>query len=83
MSTSNTLLIGSGRLARHLKHLSVENSLNSSVENSHYHYWDRSQSVQSLSPIIKSVTHIWLAISDQSIVPFYEQHLANKTKSKR
>ena len=70
MSTSNTLLIGSGRIARHLKHWLPQKT---------FYCWDRSQPVQSFSPIIKSVSHIWLAISDQAIVPFYEQHLANKT----
>lgn len=69
MSTTNTLLIGAGRIARHLKFI-CKHKVN---------YWDRSQSVDMLETKIKSATHIWLAISDSAIIPFYEQNLEGKT----
>jgi 2-dehydropantoate 2-reductase len=84
MSTSNTLIIGSGRLARHLKYWSNLNSENNHLRPTtkhNLHYWDRSKPTQLLSSLVDSATHIWLAISDHAIVPFYEHHLVHKTKA--
>ncbi len=72
MNTSSTLLlIGSGRLATHLKHwfnlLSPENTKLTS--------WSKSMAQTELSQLTKSATHIWLAISDDQINSFYEHQL--------
>lgn len=60
------LLIGSGALARHLGIYFSQLSLN-------FVSWNRaSSSIESLLPLLKSSTHILLAISDSSIAGFYE-----------
>lgn len=70
MTTKQTiLLIGSGRLARHLKHWSELNQL------THILSWDRHQDPHLLIRQLLEATHVWLAISDDAIVPFYEQNL--------
>lgn len=64
------LLIGSGRLARHLRFYLQELELSFST-------WDRSQSFDLLKAQVSTSTHILLAITDRSLVSFYEQHLAS------
>lgn len=67
------LIIGSGRVARHLSqylHL-----LNLDFES-----WDRHQDPHALARKISSATHILLAISDHAIEGFYRQHLAGHEK---
>jgi len=68
------LLIGSGRVARHLSH--YFNLLEIS-----YKSWDRSQDPQALQPLIASSTHILLAISDGAIEPFYRRYLDGLNKT--
>ncbi|NUN06013.1 MAG: DUF2520 domain-containing protein [Bdellovibrio sp.] len=63
------LLIGSGRVARHLGH--YFNLLNISFQS-----WDRSQDPHALARKVSPATHILLAISDSALQGFYRQHLA-------
>lgn len=66
------LLIGSGRLAQHLRHwnnlLEVPNQLIC---------WDRSQGTEILKTHLKKCTMVWLAISDSAIQSFYSEHLSS------
>lgn len=67
---STVLLIGSGRLAFHLKHW------NSQLDNPNpILTWNRSQTPQVLKDYLTKATHIWLAISDSAILPFYDHYL--------
>lgn len=72
---STILLIGSGRLAQHLKYwnslLAAPNQLL---------FWDRSQSLTELANQLKKTNLIWLALSDAAIEPFYETHLRQLNK---
>ena len=68
---STILLIGSGRLALHLKHWN-----NLLEKPNHLLFWDRSQSSEKLAEYLKSAALVWLAISDKAIVPFFETLLA-------
>lgn len=70
---SPVLLVGAGRLARHLQHWNSQISNPVSLRQ-----WDRSQSLDLLQQHLENATTIWLAISDSAIIPFYEQHLASK-----
>ncbi len=75
-STPSILLIGSGRLALHLKHwntlLARPNQLI---------LWDRSQDLGTLQKYILQAHLVWLAIADSNIVSFYEKHfLSSKIK---
>lgn len=65
------LLIGSGRLAKHLRHWQ---SLQIN-QTTHLLAWDRHQDPQLLRTYIQKCSHVWLAISDSAIVPFFEKHL--------
>ncbi len=71
----SVLLIGSGRLAQHLRYwnslLPNPNSLLC---------WDRSQGIEQLHLLIKKSSLVWLAISDSALVPFYEEHLTELKK---
>lgn len=73
-SSISYLLIGSGRVARHLSHYFQ-------LLNISYSSWDRSQDPHALRRKISEATHILLAISDSSIEPFYRQHLAGHDKT--
>lgn len=69
------LLIGRGRLAKHLTHwvgLYPELSL---VQ------WNRSEPVSQLYDLISACDSIWLAISDSAIENFYLTHLKGKDKT--
>ncbi len=68
------LIIGSGRVARHLSH--YLHLLNQNFES-----WDRHQDPHALARKISSATHIYLAISDHAIESFYRQHLAGHEKT--
>ncbi len=72
---TSILLIGSGRLARHLKHwnslLKTPNTLLT---------WNRSEPTDLLNKHLVCAQLIWLCVSDSAIIPFYEQHLT-ATKS--
>jgi 2-dehydropantoate 2-reductase len=69
------LLIGRGRLAKHLQHW---NSLLS--EPNILLHWDLSQNQLLLLDSLNKCTLVWLAISDSALVPFYEQHLQSSNK---
>ncbi len=68
---TSILLIGSGRLATHLKHWL--NLL--SPENTKLTTCSKSMTQNELSQSVHSATHIWLAISDDQIITYYEQVL--------
>lgn len=68
---SSVLLIGSGRLATHLKHWF--NLL--SLQNVKLTCWSKGMTHDQLNDSVQSATHIWLAISDDQITTFYEQKL--------
>ncbi|MBC7467576.1 MAG: DUF2520 domain-containing protein [Bdellovibrio sp.] len=64
------LLIGSGRLAKHLFYW------NSLLEKPNQILtWDRSQDPHLLNKFLNQTTVVWLAISDAAIVPFFEKYL--------
>ena len=79
MKATNTLpsisylLIGSGRVARHMSH--YFNLLNIA-----HQAWDRAQDPHAIKHKINSATHVLLAISDSAIPGFYRQHLAGMEK---
>jgi hypothetical protein len=64
------LLIGSGRLARHLEFYFRSLNLNFTV-------WSRKQDSLELKTLIASSTHVLLAISDQALGSFYQNNLSN------
>lgn len=67
---ASILLIGSGRLACHLK------QWNSFLEHpSLIEEWNRQQTTIELTEKIKRCQIVWLAISDSAIADFYENHL--------
>ena len=69
---STILLIGSGRLAKHLQYW------NSLLETpNRLLQWDRSQDPQLLLNFLVQTNSIWLAISDAAIKSFYETYLIN------
>lgn len=65
------LLIGSGKLAKHLNHWFRLNNLSHNILLT----WDRHQDPHLIRDYVSRATHVWLAISDHSIIPFYEKHL--------
>lgn len=67
------LLVGSGKLSRHLTHWF---NLNNRFPIT-FLAWNRHQSQHLLYQHLLTATHIWLAISDSSIVSFYEKYLIN------
>ncbi len=72
---STILLIGSGRLAVHLKYW------NSLLEiPNHLLFWDRSKNLNELTVKLKESDSVWLAISDSAIEPFFETHLKHLSK---
>lgn len=72
-SSYTYLLIGSGRVARHLAH--YFNLLNISFSS-----WDRSQDPHALGRKVSQATHILLALSDSALEGFFRQHLAGHDK---
>ncbi len=62
------LIIGSGRVARHMAHYFH-------LSNISYQSWDRSQDPHALRVKIAAATHVLLAISDGALQGFYRQHL--------
>ncbi|MFZ3231236.1 MAG: DUF2520 domain-containing protein [Pseudobdellovibrio sp.] len=64
------LLIGSGRLAKHLLYWnSLLNNPNQIL------IWDRSQAPELLIQHLNQSKLVWLAISDSAIIPFFEKNL--------
>lgn len=69
------LLIGSGRLAKHLNHW------NSLLNQPHeLLFWNRIMDTALLPVLMERADSVWLAISDRALIPFYESHLAAFTK---
>jgi predicted short-subunit dehydrogenase-like oxidoreductase (DUF2520 family) len=75
MFDSPILLIGSGRLARHLVYWRKLNSQTSQVE---FQQWNRSEPTSKLMEYLEKKPLIWLAVSDSALIPFYENYLINK-----
>ncbi|UOF00724.1 DUF2520 domain-containing protein [Bdellovibrio reynosensis] len=69
VSSISYLLIGSGRVARHLGHYLHLSNIN-------YQSWDRSQDPHALGRKVAGASHVLLAISDSAIEGFYRQRLA-------
>lgn len=73
-SSFSYLLIGSGRVARHL-------SRYFHLLDIHFSSWDRSQDPHALSQKVSSASHILLAISDAALEGFYRQQLEGLEKT--
>ena len=65
------LLIGSGRLAKHLFHWNSRLEKPNAILT-----WDRSQDPHLLNQFLNKTNIVWLAISDSALVSFYEKNLA-------
>ncbi len=63
---SSFLIVGNGRLARHLRHYF-------SLENVPFRSWYRQQN-QDLQSALRDISHVLLAISDRAIEPFYSEY---------
>lgn len=75
-TNSTVLLVGNGRLAKHLKYWNqLVQSPNQVL------VWNREQSQDLLKTYIQQASYIWLAISDSAIVDFYNQHLSSANKT--
>lgn len=74
LSSYSYLLIGSGRVARHLSHYFH-------LLNIRHQSWDRSQDPHLLKPKVLASSHVLLAISDSALQGFYRQHLAGLEKT--
>lgn len=68
---SPVLLIGSGRLAKHLQHWHRLLKLPYSITT-----WSRSESSTTLQAHLQTHRLVWLAISDSSLTQFYNEYLA-------
>lgn len=68
--SNSILLIGSGRLAKHLFYWNSLLEKPNSVLT-----WDRSQDPHLLNKFLGQTNLVWLAISDSAIVPFFEKYL--------
>lgn len=74
-SSYSYLLVGSGRVARHMAHYFHLLNIN-------FASWDRSQDPHALARKVSSATHILVAISDNALEGFYRQHLAGHEDDK-
>lgn len=70
------LIIGSGKLAQHLNHWFNLIELTQNQTRSKILNWDRHQDPRAIHNYVSQATHVWLAISDAAIIPFYEKYLA-------
>lgn len=68
MTDDKILLIGSGRLAKHLHFYFKSLGLTFCI-------WSRTKGLDRLSHKIKSAKYVGLAISDDSLLDFYQKHL--------
>lgn len=68
---SPVLLIGRGRLAKHLQHWHRLLELPYSVTN-----WSRNESLATLKTHLQTHRLVWLAVSDSSLAGFYNEHLS-------
>ncbi len=64
------LIIGNGRLSHHLSHWHLLINKKHKILT-----WDRHQDPHALKRYCLQATHVWLAISDVALVPFYEAKL--------
>ena len=69
-TNSSILLIGSGRLAKHLQYWHQQ-----SADPFKLNTWNRSQDISFLNKFLSEKPIVWLAISDSAIVEFFETHL--------
>ncbi|MBY0452354.1 MAG: DUF2520 domain-containing protein [Bdellovibrionaceae bacterium] len=69
---SPVLLIGSGRLAKHLQHWHRLLNPPYSVTT-----WSRNESLETLKTHLQNHRLVWLAVSDSSLAGFYNEHLAD------
>lgn len=69
-TNSSVLIIGSGRLARHLQHWN-----NLLAKPNQLFNWDRAQDPHLLKTYLNKSAFVWLAISDSAIISFYETYL--------
>ncbi len=74
LSSYSYLIIGSGRVARHIGHYFH-------LLNLKHKSWDRSQDPHALKKLIHESSHILLAISDGAIEGFHRLHLAGLDKT--
>ncbi len=74
-TNSSILLIGSGRLAQHLRHWHQLQQ-----EPTQLYVWSRQESFEQLQSLIQKADLVWLAISDSALIHFYEQHLVSFKK---
>ncbi|MFN8790172.1 MAG: DUF2520 domain-containing protein [Bdellovibrionales bacterium] len=70
-SSRSYLLIGSGRLSRHLQFYFHTIGL-------HFDHWDRQKSVETLDRALEKRPTVLLAISDQALQPFFDTHLKKR-----
>ena len=68
---SPVLLIGSGRLSKHLNHWQSLLNLPYTITT-----WSRKESAALLKAHLQTHRLVWLAISDSSLTEFYNEHLA-------
>ncbi|MDG0815232.1 Rossmann-like and DUF2520 domain-containing protein [Bdellovibrio svalbardensis] len=74
LSSTSYLVIGSGRVARHIGHYFH-------LLNLKHKSWDRSQDPHALKKLIHESSHVLLAISDNAIEGFFRLHLAGLEKT--
>ena len=75
-TNSPVLLVGNGRLAKHLKYWNQLVQTPNQIL-----VWNREHSQDLLKNYIQQSSTIWLAISDSAILDFYNQHLADTDKT--
>ena len=68
---SSYLIVGSGRLARHLSFYFDRLELP-------YEFWNRGESKDTLKKKMKQFANVLLAIRDDAIVSFYEEHASDR-----
>ena len=75
-TNSTVLLVGNGRLAKHLKHWNQLVQLPNELL-----IWHRLQTQDQLKLHLQKASVVWLAISDSAIINFYNQHLSSFNKT--
>lgn len=75
LNSKTVLIIGSGRLAKHLHYW---NSLQ--AKPNHIIKWNRSENPGLLSEFLQQADLVWLAISDSALQTFFENHLLASAK---
>lgn len=74
MKNIKYLLVGNGRLSKHLQYYFSKLDLQFSV-------WERSQGFEKLSNLAEEATHILFLISDSAIQDFYHSHFQNSNQT--